>query len=129
MADPVVPEGDASDRSGDSGDPVVVAEAWDEGLAPQRTQLAWGRTGLAMAAAIAVMARRAWAVGGTFEVAALVFVGLGGLLWIVGMRESRDDHRHTSPRGLTGARGFGLITLGTLLVAIGAAVLGILLQR
>ena len=34
-------------------DPVEVAEAWDEGLAPERTQLAWGRTGLAVAAASA----------------------------------------------------------------------------
>ena len=107
----------------------MMAEAWDEGLAPQRTQLAWGRSGLAMAVAIAVLARRASAVGGPFEVAALVFVVLGGLLWMVGMRESRDNHLHLSPHGLTGVRGFGLVTLGTLLLAIGAMVFGMVLQH
>ena len=82
-----------------------------------------------MAVAIAVLARRASALDGAFEVAALVVVGLGGLLWMVGMRESRDNHLHLSPHGLTRVRGFGLVTLGTLLLAIGAAVFAILLQR
>lgn len=114
---------------GDPVDPVAVAEAWDEGLAPQRTQLAWGRTGLAMAVAIAVLARRAWELGGAFEVATLLFVGVGGLVWLVGMRESRDLHLHMEPHGLVGMRAFGLVTAGTLLLAIGAMVLGILLHR
>ena len=106
-----------------------MAEEWDEGLSPQRTQLAWGRTGLAMAVAIAVLARRAWGLGGAFDVAALVFVGVGGLVWLVGMRESRDLHLHMEPHGLAGMRAFGLITAGTLLLAIGGACLGILLHR
>ena len=113
---------------GDRIDPVVVAEAWDEGLAPQRTQLAWGRTGLAMAVAVAVLARRAWELGGALEVAALLFVGVGGLVWLVGMRESRDLHLHMEPHGLAGGRAFGLVTAGTLLLAIGATVLGIQLH-
>ena len=107
----------------------MVAEAWDEGLAPQRTQMAWGRTGLAMVVAIAVLARRAWELGGTFEVAALTFVSLGGLVWLVGMRESRDLHLHMEPHGLTGVRGFGLVTAGTLLLAVGAMVFGFQIHR
>jgi hypothetical protein len=50
------------------------------------------------------------------------------VVWLVGMRESRDRHLHREPRGLVGARGFGLISAGTLLLAIGAAMLGILLH-
>ena len=129
MTDSLVPGGGPRGGAGDPVDPVVVAEEWDEGLSPQRTQLAWGRTGLAMAVAIAVLARRAWGFGGTFDVAALVFVGVGGMVWLVGMRESRDLHLHMEPHGLAGMRAFGLVTAGTLLVAIGGAGLGILLHR
>ena len=112
-----------------AADQAEVAEVWDEGLAPQRTQLAWGRTGLAVAVALAVLARRAWSVGGGFEAAALVLVGVGGLVWLVGMRESRDLHIHMEPHGLVGTRAFSLVTAGTLLLAVGATVLGLLLHR
>ena len=37
----LVPDQGAPDGSSGSGDPVGVAEAWDEGLSPQRTELAW----------------------------------------------------------------------------------------
>lgn len=129
MTDDHVPGGGAPDGGGGPVDPVEAAEIWDEGLAPQRTQLAWGRTGLAVAVAVAVLARRAWALGGAFELAALTLVGVGGLVWLVGMRESRDLHLHMEPHGLVGARAFGLVTAGTLLLAVGATVLGILLHR
>jgi len=110
-------------------DPVEVAEVWDEGLAPQRTQLAWGRTGLAVAVALAVLARRAWELGGGLAVAALVVVGAGGLVWLLGMRTSRDLHLHMEPHGLVGARAFGMVTVGTLLLAVGASVFGLLLPH
>jgi len=129
MTDNRVSGGGPTGGRGDPADPVMVAEAWDEGLAPQRTQMAWGRTGLAMVVAIAVLARRAWELGGTFEVAALTFVSLGGLVWLVGMRESRDLHLHMEPHGLTGVRGFGLVTAGTLLLAVGAMVFGFQILR
>jgi uncharacterized membrane protein YidH (DUF202 family) len=110
-------------------DPVEVAEEWDEGLAPQRTQLAWGRTGLAVAVSVAVLARRVWTVGGGFELAALVAVGVGALVWLIGMRQSRDLHIHMEPHGLVGTRAFALVASGTLLLAVGAAIFGILLPH
>ena len=109
-------------------DAVHVAEEWDEGLSPQRTQLAWGRTGLALAAAVVVLARRAWLVGGALETGALVLAGVGGLVWLVGMRMSRDIHLHMQPHGLVGGRAFILVTVGTLLLAVGAVTLGITLH-
>ena len=39
------------------GDPHTVG-VQDEGLAPERTQLAWGRTGLAVVVAVGVVAHR-----------------------------------------------------------------------
>lgn len=128
MSDDGIRGGRPPDGAG-SVDPVEVAEEWDEGLAPQRTQLAWGRTGLAVAVSVAVLARRAWRLGGGFEVAALVAVGVGGLVWLFGMRRSRDLHLHMEPHGLDGTRAFGFVTLGTLLLAVGAAVFGILLPH
>ena len=83
-----------------------MAESWDEGLSPQRTELAWGRTGLALAAAVVVLARRAWTLGGGVEVAAIVVVAVGGLVWLAGMRLSRDLHAHMEPHGLAGTRAF-----------------------
>ena len=110
-------------------DPVRAAEQWDEGLAPQRTQLAWGRSGLAMGVAVAVLARRAWLAGGALEAVALVVVGVGGLVWLVGMQRSRDLHLPMAPHGLTGGRAFVLVTVGTLLLAAGALSLGVTLHR
>jgi len=103
-----------------------VAEALDEGLSPQRTELAWGRTGLALVAAVAVLARRVWTLGGGFEVAAIVVVAVGGLVWLAGMRMSRDLHAHMEPHGLTGTRAFALVATGTVLLAVGASVFGVL---
>jgi uncharacterized membrane protein YidH (DUF202 family) len=105
-----------------------VAETWDEGLAPQRTQMAWGRTGLAVAATLAVLSRRVWALGGGLEVAALVLVAAGGLMWVFGMRMSRD-HLHMDPHGLVGSRAFALVSGGTLLLAAGASVFSVVLPH
>ena len=105
---------------------MKVAEVWDEGLSPQRTELAWGRTGLAMVAAVVVLARRVWALGGGFEVAAIVVVAIGGLVWLAGMRLSRDLHAHMEPHGLAGTRAFSLVTVGTVLLAVGALLFGAL---
>ena len=107
----------------------TVGEVWDEGLAPERTELAWGRTGLALLVALGVLARRVWTLGGWIEIAALTVVGVGGLVWLVGMRLSRDLHLSMEPHGLDGRRAFGLVTAGTLLVAAGGLVFGIVLPR
>ena len=113
----------------DDGRPQEVAEAWDEGLAPARTELAWGRTGLAVLVAVAALSRRVWTLHGGLEIAALTLVGVGGLVWLFGMRLSRGLHDHMDPHGLDGRRAFGLVTLGTVLLAVGGLVLGIVLPR
>jgi len=95
------------------------------GAVPQRTELAWGRTGLALVAAVVVLAGRAWDLGGGLEVSALVVVAVGGLLWMAGMRLSRDLHVHMEPHGLTGTWAFGLVSAGTVLLAVGASIFGV----
>ena len=63
------------------------------------------------------------------EAVALVVVGVGGLVWLVGMQRSRDLHLPMAPHGLTGGRAFVLVTVGTLLLAAGALSLGVTLHR
>ncbi len=102
-----------------SGEPEIGALAGDEGLAPERTQLAWGRTGLALLVAMGVLARKVWSLSGPVEITAIVLVGVGGLIWLVGMRQSRDLHLDMEPHGLGGLRAFGLVTVGTVVFAAG----------
>ena len=103
-------------------DPVPGPDGeWDEGLAPERTQLAWSRSGLAVVVAVGVLARRVWTLHDGGGVAALVVVGVGALVWLFGMRISRGAE---STGGETGRRPFGLITVGTVLLAAGGMALG-----
>jgi uncharacterized membrane protein YidH (DUF202 family) len=106
-------------------DPVPGPDGeWDEGLAPERTQLAWSRSGLAVVVAVGVLARRVWTLHDGAGVAALVVVGVGALVWLFGMRISRRAEQTTGPPGRTGRRPFGLITVGTVLLAAGGLALG-----
>jgi uncharacterized membrane protein YidH (DUF202 family) len=107
--------------------PGIDAE-WDEGLAPERTQLAWSRTGLAMVVAVGVLARRVWTLNGVADVVGLVMVGVGAIIWMIGMRESRRLEMRMEPHGMTGRLPFRLITAGTVLVALGGLVFGLLVS-
>ena len=124
-----MPAARATDPEPDGTGATATAEEWDEGLAPQRTELAWGRTGLAVAVAVAVLARRASETGGALEVLALVVAGAGTVAWLVGMRLSRGLHLHMDPHGLVGARAFALVSGGTVLLSVGAVMLSLLLHR
>ncbi|MGA2836945.1 MAG: DUF202 domain-containing protein [Acidimicrobiales bacterium] len=109
-------------------DPVPGLDGeWDEGLAPERTQLAWGRTGLAVVVVVGVLARRVWTLNGAVGVVGLVIVALGTLVWLAGMHESHRLEAGMVPHGLTGDRAFRLVTAGTVLLAAGGLVFGALL--
>jgi len=101
---------------------------WDESLAPERTQLAWSRTGLAMVVAVGVLARRVYTLNGTADIVGLVMVVAGTLIWMIGMRESRRLEVAMEPHGMTGRLPFRLITAGTVLVALGGLVFGLLVS-
>ena len=97
---------------------------------PSGRELAWGRTGLAVAVAVVVLARRAWELGGgRSRSPPWWWSAPEAWSWLVGMRLSRDLHLHMEPHGLVGSRAFGLVTVGTLLLAIGASVFGLFLPH
>jgi len=101
----------------------------DEGLAPERTQLAWGRSGLAVVVAVGVLARRVWTLHGANGVIALVIVAAGALIWLAGMRTSRRLELSMEPHGMTGRHAFGLMTAGTLVLALGGLVFGVVVSH
>jgi hypothetical protein len=54
---------------------------FEPGLAPERTDLAWNRSGLAVVACVAVLLRRIWPIHGADEVVALVCIAVGAGVW------------------------------------------------
>lgn len=106
-----------------AGRPVDVT--WDEGLAPQRTELAWGRTGLAVLVASAILVRRVLVlpVGGAVVVSLLV--AAGAATWLAGMRWSRRLMATGAPHGIAGHRAFALVAGGTVLLALAGLLLGL----
>lgn len=101
-------------------------EAMDPGLASERTSLAWNRSGLAVVVCIAVVLRHLWPLRGTDQLVALGTVAASAVVWalvISALRVHRGELRHGGP---VGHRAFGLMTVGTLVLAAGAVTLTIL---
>ena len=101
----------------------------DEGRSHERTELAWGRSGLAVMVAVGVLARRVWTLHGVPGVVGLSMVGIGALVWLAGMRISRDLHEVMVPHGMLGRHAFALISAGTIILALGGLVFGVLVTR
>ena len=97
----------------------------DHGLAPERTQLAWSRSGLAALICIAVLFRHIWPLHGDNQILALACVSAAAVVWaaalLVGQARSR---RAGGERRLSVAQA-GAITAATLALAVAAFVLGL----
>ncbi len=97
----------------------------DPGLARERTDLAWNRSGLAVAVTVAIVLRRLWPLHGNREVLALALIATGAVIWAVGMRLGRLTQPHQDDRTL-GERSCRLLTIGTLVLAVAGFVAGVL---
>jgi uncharacterized membrane protein YidH (DUF202 family) len=99
----------------------------DEPLAGERTDLAWTRTGIAVALCVAVLLRRVWPIGRADHVLAVALVAAGGLAWAVALllarRIARTTHRG---RDVVDGRTLRILSAGTFVLALGAFVLGLL---
>ncbi len=90
----------------------------DPGLAEERTDLAWNRSGLAVVGVVAILFRRLWPLQGVRTAVALGLAAAGAVTWLVGMRLSARSARGPDPAGTLGERTLRLVTAGTLLLAI-----------
>ncbi len=117
-------------------DPLPVTETAyerDEGLAAERTELAWGRSTLALLACGAAMVKGLPKVTGSaaHPIAGALLLGFGGLIWLLGLpyararaRAMREHQRHVAT-----AIELAPLAFGTAAVGIAALVVDIFLPR
>lgn len=90
------------------------------GLAEERTQLAWTRSGIALLGAFAILTRQVWTGGPTTaDLSAVALFGVAGLGWAVGILGWRLVHHRgeeTRPR-----RPFELLAVSIGTVALACA--------
>ena len=99
------------------------------GLAGERTDLAWSRSGLALVVAGAAIARRIWLETDTptGRVVILTLLAVGGVVWVGAMWWARLAARSTIEGRLVTDRGaLQRVTVGTLLFAAAALLLALL---
>ncbi len=98
----------------------------DIDLARDRTDLAWNRSGLAVAVAVAIVLRRLWPLHGDREVITLALIAAGALTWAAGMWLSRRLPNPDGAAGTMGVSGGRLLTVGTIVLAVAGFVGGVL---
>jgi VIT1/CCC1 family predicted Fe2+/Mn2+ transporter len=98
----------------------------DPGLARERTDLAWNRSGLAAAVTVAIVLRRLWPLHGDREALAMALIAAAAVIWVVGMRLGRRMGRTVGAHGVPGESTCRMVTIGTLLLAASGFVAGIL---
>jgi uncharacterized membrane protein YidH (DUF202 family) len=104
---------------------VPDREFVDRGLARERTDLAWNRSGLAVIACIAVLLRWIWPLHGNDEVVILASISAGGVIWALALSVGRfASSRKTRERGPLSPWRARAITVATLALALAAFVLG-----
>ena len=100
----------------------------DRGLAAERTELAWGRSTLALLACGAAVARGVPRVTGNVgrPAVGVALLALGALVWISGLPYARARARTTrrGRRRTARARDLGLMAAGTAAVGVAALVIG-----
>jgi uncharacterized membrane protein YidH (DUF202 family) len=98
----------------------------DMGLARERTDLAWNRSGLAVAVTVAIVLRRLWPLHGDREGITLALIATGAVIWAVGMRLGRRLRRPGRVQGPMSESACRMLAAGTLVLAIAGFVGGIL---
>jgi uncharacterized membrane protein YidH (DUF202 family) len=96
----------------------------DEPLAGERTDLAWTRSGIAVAVCIAVLLRRIWPIDRADHLLAVGLIAVGSLAWAVALLLARRIARTTHQgRDVMDGRTLKLISGGTFVLGLGAFVL------
>jgi uncharacterized membrane protein YidH (DUF202 family) len=93
------------------------------GLARERTVLAWNRSGLAAVVCIAVLLRHLWPIEGDGELVATAAIAAAAIVWAVGLFSLTASTAGLREENLVGEKVFRLMTIGTVLLAVGGFVL------
>lgn len=109
----------------DDGDGTGGPGTEDPGLAGERTELAWNRSGLAVVGVVAILFRRLWPLEGVRTAVALGLAAAGAVTWLVGMRLSVRSAPGPVPAGSLGERTLRLVTAGTVLLAVAGVVVSV----
>lgn len=109
----------------DDGDGTGGPGTEDPGLAGERTELAWNRSGLAVVGVVAILFRRLWPLEGVRTAVALGLAAAGAVTWLVGMRLSVRSAPRPVPAGSLGERTLRLVTAGTVLLAVAGVVVSV----
>jgi Domain of unknown function (DUF202) len=96
-------------------------------LARERTELAWSRSGLAVAVTVAVALRRLWPLTGDKAVVALVLIAVGSAVWVIGMQLGRRARPLGDGAGALATSTFRMMTIGTIILALAGFVVGLVL--
>jgi uncharacterized membrane protein YidH (DUF202 family) len=98
----------------------------DSGLAVERTDLAWNRSGLAVAVTVAIVLRRLWPLQGARTVLALALIAAGGAAWVAGMRLGRRIGQAAGADRTLGESACRMMAIGTVLLAIAGFIVSVL---
>jgi uncharacterized membrane protein YidH (DUF202 family) len=96
----------------------------DPGLARERTQLAWNRSGVAVLVVVVILLRHLWPLEGARSVLALVLIAVGAGAWAVGMLLARRSRNEEGGAALDLAHG-QMLTIGTVVLALAGLVLAV----
>ena len=98
----------------------------DDGLAPERTALAWNRTGIAFIVAIAALGRRVWPLDEGNHGLVVAALGVAALLFVAVLAMSSRLGTHSRYHGHTmPAATFRLVSVTTFVLAVAAFVLAL----
>lgn len=112
--------GDAWDATADPGGPTR-----DPGLARERTELAWNRSGIAVLVVVAILLRHLWPLEGARSILAFVLIAVGAGVWAVGLlmaRRARSDANGDPMLGVSVCRA---LTIGAVVLAVAGLLLGL----
>lgn len=113
--------GDAWEAAADPEGPTR-----DPGLAAERTELAWNRSGLSALVAVAILLRHLWPLKGTRSVVAFVLIAVGAGVWAFGMQVARRSRKGTMADPVLGAGVCRMLTIGTVLLALAGLLLALI---
>ena len=106
--------------------PGLAIDEGDDGLAPERTSLAWSRTGIAFFVAIAALGRRVWPIDTGNHGWVVLAIGLATLAILAGMTIARRVGTHDRYAGETmHRRAFQLVAASTFVLACAAFALAL----